>query len=68
MRGHGVIFAAACNIPAIAIPFCDKIEALFETHYGVSLPEVSIEEPLNAIKKLLNYFHSPKNLEWGVAT
>ncbi len=68
MRGHGVIFAAACNIPATAIPFCDKIEALFEAHYGASLPQIRIEEPLRTIKKFLNCFFTPKKLEWSIAT
>lgn len=68
MRGHGIIFAAACGVPAIAISFCDKIDALFETHYGLPLPEFDIEEPTKAIKKLFKLFCVPKQFEWSLGS
>lgn len=34
LRGHGVIFSAACGLACSPIPLCDKLEYLYSYHYN----------------------------------
>lgn len=53
LRGHGIIFSAACRVPCSPIPLCDKLTFLYEYHYNEKSPHISfnVEDHLNHLRR-----------------